>query len=83
LEAAAACFRESLKREAGYLAPHVNLASTLGEMGRLDEARETARNVLRIKPDFSTGDYMTGLSYRNTADLARIVDGLRKAGLPE
>jgi len=83
LEGAVACFRESLKRETGYLAPYVNLASTLGELGRLDEARDVARDVLRKKPDFSISDYMTGLSYRNPADIERIAEGLRAASLPE
>ena len=38
LEDAVACYRESLERETGYLAPYVNLASALGELGRQDEA---------------------------------------------
>ena len=42
-ESAVAALRESLKRETEYFAPYVNLASTLGELGRLDEAKEVAR----------------------------------------
>ena len=83
LEESVACYRESLKRETGYLAAYVNLASALGELGWLDEAREAAREVLRQDEDFSIGDYSEGLSYRNPSDRDRIVDGLRKAGLPE
>ncbi len=83
LEEAVACYRESLKRETGYLAPYVNLASALGELGRLDEAREAARDVLRQEPDFSIKAYTSGLSYRNPADLERLAEGLRQAGLPE
>ena len=79
LEEAVACYRESLKRETGYLAPYVNLASALGELGRLDEAREAARDVLRQEPDFSIKAYTSGLSYRNPADLERIAEGLRQA----
>jgi TolB-like protein/Tfp pilus assembly protein PilF len=83
LEEAVACYRESLKRESGYLAPYVNLASVLGELGRLDEAQEAAREVLREEPDFSISAYAKGLAYRNPEDLQRIADGLRRAGLPE
>jgi adenylate cyclase len=77
------CYRESLKRETGYLAAYVNLASALGELGRQDEARQAARDVLRQEPDFSIKAYTAGLSYRNPNDLERIADGLRQAGLPE
>ncbi len=83
LEEAVACYRESLKRETGYLAAYVNLASALGELGREAEAREAARDVLRQEPGFSIGSYIDGLSYRNRADIERIAEGLRSAGLPE
>jgi TolB-like protein/Tfp pilus assembly protein PilF len=83
LEEAVACYRESLKRETGYLAAYVNLASVLGELGWLDDAREATREVLRQEPNFSITAYTSGLSYRNPSDLQRIADGLRKAGLPE
>ncbi len=83
LEEAVICYRESLKRETGYLAAYVNLTSALGELGRQDEAREAAREVLRQEPDFSIKAYISGLSYRNPADSERIADGLRQAGLPE
>ena len=83
LEEAIACYRESLKRESGYLAPYVNLASVLGELGRVEEARAAAREVLLQEPGFSISGYAMGLSYRNRSDLECITDGLRKAGLPE
>jgi len=83
LKEAVACYRESLKRETGYLAAYVNLASALGELGWLEEAQEAARQVLQQDPDFSISAYAKGLSYRNSSDLRRIVEGLRRAGLPE
>jgi len=83
LEEAVACYRESIKRESGYLAPYVNLASALGELGWEDEAREAARDVLRQAPNFSIAGYTRGLSYRDPAAIERIAEGLRRAGLPE
>jgi TolB-like protein/Tfp pilus assembly protein PilF len=83
LEEAVACYRESLKRESGYLAPYVNMASALGQLGRQDEARAAARDVLEQEPGFSIAAYTAGLSYRNPADVERIAEGLRKTGLPE
>ena len=82
-ELAVDTFKESLKRESGYLSPHVNLTSVLGELGRIDEAKEAAREVLKLAPDFSISEYIRGLSYRNPADLRRVEDGLRRAGLPD
>ena len=83
LEEAVLVFRESLKRESSYLAPHVNLTSILGELGRIEEATEAAREIFRLKPDFSIKAYVEGLSYRNPQDSKRIEEGLRKAGLPD
>ena len=83
LEETVACYRESIKRESGYLAVYVNLASVLGELGRLVEAQEAAREVLSQEPDFSIAAYAKGLAYRNPEDLERVLYGLRKAGLPD
>jgi adenylate cyclase len=83
LEEAVTCYRESLKRETGYLAAYVNLTSALGELGWQEEAQEAAREVLRQEPKFSIVSYTSGLSYRNPADIERIAEGLRAAGMPE
>jgi adenylate cyclase len=83
LEEAVACYRESLKRETGYLSAYVNLASALGELGWEDEARAAAGDVLRQEPGFSIKAYTAGLSYRHPADVERIANGLLQAGLPE
>jgi adenylate cyclase len=61
----------------------VNLASALGQLGRLTEAREVGKDVLRHELNFSIAAYTSGLSYRNAADIELIADGLRKADLPE
>jgi TolB-like protein len=76
-------FEAAIKRTADYLAPHVGLASTLGEIGRKEDAKASAIEILRLDPDFSIKKYMRGLTYKNPADMARFEDGLRKAGLPE
>jgi len=83
LEEAVACYRESLRRESGYLAPYVNLASALGQLGWNDEARDAASDVLVQEPDFSIAAHTAGLTYRDPAVTERIAEGLRRAGLPE
>lgn len=82
-DSAIGAFEAAIKRHADFLALHVGLASTLGELGQQEEARKPASEILRLSPDFSIKTYMEGLSYRDPAELARFEDGLRKAGLPE
>ena len=61
----------------------MNLTSTHGALGRIDEAKDVVKEIHRIAPDFSIQEYMSGVSYRNSEDSLRVEDGLRKAGLPE
>ena len=83
IDSAIGAFEAAIKRDADYLAPLVGLASTLGEVGREEDAKTSVSEILRIDPDFSIKKYMDGLSYRDPAESARFEDGLRKAGLPE
>ncbi|MGI9316728.1 MAG: tetratricopeptide repeat protein, partial [bacterium] len=82
-EAAADTFREAVRRQPDLLSGHVNLSSVLGELGRHDEARSAADQVLRLVPNFSIKGYTQGLAYRDPEDLARVEQGLRLAGLPD
>jgi adenylate cyclase len=82
-ESAISAFEESIKRNADNLGVHVALASTLGELGRQEDAKKPVSEILRLNPDFSIKKYIAGLSYRDPAELTRFEDGLRKAGLPE
>ena len=59
------------------------LAASLGQMGLVDEARQAWRELLRVNPAFSVEQRRNVLPYKNPADFERIVEGLRKAGLPE
>ena len=59
------------------------LAACYGRMGMIDEAREAWRELLRVNPDFSIEQRRKVLPYKNPKDFERIVEGLRKAGLPE
>jgi tetratricopeptide (TPR) repeat protein len=59
---------------------HLGLAATYSFMGRMEEARAEAAEVLRIDPKFSL-ESENRLLYKNKADSDRIMDALRKAGL--
>jgi len=57
------------------------LAACYAQLGRLDEARAQAAEVLRLDPDFRLSNVK--LFYRNPADAEVSFEGMRKAGLPE
>jgi TolB-like protein/Tfp pilus assembly protein PilF len=62
---------------------HLRLASTYSLAGRDEEARAEVAEVLRIQPKFSLERLARGVPYKNKADMDRVIDALRKAGLPE
>ena len=82
-EEAIDAYRELVSRKPDTLNGHVNLATILGEMNRMEEAKASATEILRIHPDFSIKKYMNDLSYSDPAEATRFEEGLRKAGLPE
>ena len=50
---------------------------------RGDEAREAGRAPLAVQPDATVSKLKTLMPMRRPEDMARYLDGLRKAGLPE
>jgi adenylate cyclase len=83
METAAALFRERI-----LLVPETDLsralyASTLGHLGRLDEARAVWRELMQINPKYSFMQHMSRLLFVREQDSALIADGLAKAGLPD
>ena len=59
------------------------LAATLAQLGRLEEAREEGRLFLVRHPHFRIGYWVETQPFRDLATRDRIVEGYRKAGLPE
>jgi adenylate cyclase len=64
-------------------ASRVLLAACYGQMGIVKDAREAWREALRINPNYSLEHGRRVLPYKNPDDFERVVEGLRKAGLPE
>jgi len=64
---------------------HVLLAAALAQLGRLDEARRVAGELQRILPSYRISAEHAGMRqrYRLPEDADHLVDGLRKAGVPE
>jgi adenylate cyclase len=52
-------------------------------LGRMDQAREHAAEVLRRAPDFSLTRFGTKEFFKRTEDTEHLIEGMRAAGLPE
>lgn len=59
------------------------LAASLGQLGRLEEARDEAELFLVGNPEFSIRHWAAMEPFRDTGLRERFVEGFRKAGLPE
>jgi hypothetical protein len=59
------------------------LASALGHLGRAEEARAPLDELLGQIPNFSAAYMLDFSPMIENQDFQHMVDGLRKAGLPE
>jgi TolB-like protein/class 3 adenylate cyclase len=87
-EEAVAWFRRSVEANRNFPAPSLNLAAALVLLGRLDEARSAAKAGLALNPALATSRIRAAWTARSDdptflAGAERILDGMRKAGLPE
>jgi tetratricopeptide (TPR) repeat protein len=71
--------RRSRGRDDGYAGLIVNHMW----LGREDEARRFASQLLEEEPNFTLSKYRKRLDYKDTAYEERLLDTLRKAGLPD
>jgi adenylate cyclase len=66
--------------------PHTDLsraflASTLGHLGRAEEARRVWQELKEINPRYSLADHIDRLPFKDPTDAEKIAEGVRKAGL--
>jgi adenylate cyclase len=59
------------------------IAAALSQLGRLDEARAALPDATAMPHYPSIGDIIRWESYQEGVELERLVEGLRKAGMPE
>ncbi len=77
---AVAVTKKALRQNASYSATHRGLVSALAHLGRDAEAREAAARLLEVDPAFTITAYIARGGQSNSPLL---IEGLRKAGLPE
>jgi tetratricopeptide (TPR) repeat protein len=75
--------KKATKQEPNDLIAWILLTSSLSLAGRDQEAREAAKEILRIRPKFSVALWEKRSPQKDRAAVKRYCDALRKAGLPE
>ena len=59
------------------------LTAAYSELGRDDEAKAMAQQLLKRHPEFSLSSFNLARTYKNPEDTERLLNALRKAGLPD
>ena len=76
-------FQEALERNPNNPSARLFLAGSYAEVGQMADAEWQVAEVLVADPGMSLGRVRTMLPYENPADLERLLENLRRAGLPE
>lgn len=75
---AIAAAKKALQKNQAFAPAYRSLIAALAHLGREAEARVAATALLKLKPDFRISEWHAGRSQPQM-----LIDGLRKAGLPE
>ena len=76
-------YSEMVSRDPDHIEGHIGLAGILSESGKIEQARASTAEVLRINPEFSIERHFSSIAYRDQAIIMGFAEELRKAGLPE
>ncbi|WP_170442127.1 tetratricopeptide repeat protein [Ruegeria arenilitoris] len=80
---AIAALEQGLARYPDHDGLHQILAAAYAKLDNLDAARVHAEEYLRLRPDESLSKISERLPYKNKDDLEHLIEGLRRAGVPE
>ena len=69
-----------LRQNPSYPPAYHCLASAFAHLGRDAEAREAAASLLEVDPAFTVSEY---IARGGQSNVKLLIEGLRKAGLPE
>ncbi len=76
-------YQKAIKQTPDTIFLHIGLTASYAEMGRQDDARAQAAEVLRIDPRFSIGRYAMALTHKQPEHTQRNLEALSAVGLPE
>jgi adenylate cyclase len=83
LREAAECAREAVRLRPSHVGPYRMLAVSCSHLGELEEAGAALQQAKRLQPKISLAWAQEFSPWARPEELARYVDGLRKAGLSE
>ena len=83
LELAVATLENTVKRFPAFISGRVALTSCYVLMGKEQEAKQEAREILRRDPAYTIARYTTPNLYRNKETMEKWAESLRKAGIPD
>jgi TolB-like protein/Tfp pilus assembly protein PilF len=74
-------YKRLLHTQPDHFIGNVNLTATYSMMGRMEDARAQAAEVLRLNPKYTVEQGKERARLKNPDDRKRLIDGQRKAGL--
>jgi adenylate cyclase len=75
--------RGCLERNPEYVPSYIQLVIAYSQLNRLEEAQALVPEILKRRPKFSLKNFSKSLFYKDPAETERMLDALRKAGLPD
>jgi adenylate cyclase len=82
-ETAAALLKQRIARVPETDFSRSALASALGHLGEVDEARRVWGELKEINPKYSFAEHLTRLPFKRKEDTRRLAEGIEKAGLTD
>ena len=82
-ERALAAADRSGQRNPSWPGAHRGRAAALAQLGRMDEAKEALADFLKLAPGYTMTTARLAMPFRDEADYAHYMAGLRLAGLPD
>ncbi|MGY3622387.1 tetratricopeptide repeat protein [Bradyrhizobium sp. USDA 10063] len=74
---------KSMRENPDFLLSMCNFAASSALAGRVEQAKRTVARVLERDPDLRLSNLRNLTPFRRPEDLAKLADGLGKAGLPD
>jgi adenylate cyclase len=82
-EEAVVAFKKAIALKSDHVHPRAFLTAVYADLGRMDEARSAANEVMRLNPKFTATRFMQSHSLHDSERDVRFKDLMPRAGLPE